>query len=220
MLGDAAGARRGTTIDSLLNAVWEGTDALGPYAGAFPADKVDWSKVLVADRLVVMIHARVATYGPDYDFDVACQNAVCRKAIPWSVNLLTDIPVKAFPAWALEAFSSGNRLVTDVDGVKYTFRLLTGKEERAANPRPDKLLLDALSARILEIQGVEGNDRIRAIDDFDLSTAQALIEKFDDADGGVETTLDVECPFCQSRVTVQLPFGREFYLPRKRRTKV
>ena len=47
----------------------------------------------------------------------------------------------------------------------------------------------------------------------------SLLDRFDEADCGVETSIEIECPECFAEQTVDLPFGREFFLPRKKTTR-
>ncbi len=44
-----------------------------------------------------------------------------------------------------------------------------------------------------------------------------LIDEFDAADGGVTTDIDIECPHCALIQTVQLPFGKDFFLPKPKK---
>ncbi len=49
---------------------------------------------------------------------------------------------------------------------------------------------------------------------MEMADATALLDRFDELDGGVETTIDVECPACFGVQEVELPFERGFFLPR------
>lgn len=226
MLADTAAIRRGTTFDSVLSSCWEATGDLGPYApevfigtAETKTDKLDWSKVLVADRLVTMIQIRIATYGPMYAFTVQCGSPSCRKSFTWEIDLAKDVPIKLIPDYALAAFANGNRLETHIDtpdgsGLDLVFKLLIGSDESKARAlRGSRIMTDALAARIVEIRGTHANDRVRLIEDFDMPIVRDILAALDSADGGVETDLDVECPECQNVIGVALPFGKEFYMP-------
>jgi hypothetical protein len=95
---------------------------------------------------------------------------------------------------------------------------MTGADEvRAAgalkNGR-DGMLLTALALRIVENEGVADSDKRKFLDDMEMADAPALLDRFDEADGGVETSIEVECPSCMGVQEVQLPFERGFFLPR------
>ena len=83
------------------------------------------------------------------------------------------------------------------DGRHVWFRLMTGADEaRAAaalkNGR-DGALLTALALRIVEIEGVADKDKRAFLDEMEMADAAALLDEFEEVDGGVETTLEVEC---------------------------
>jgi hypothetical protein len=97
---------------------------------------------------------------------------------------------------------------------------MTGADEvRAASALRvgrDGMLLTALALRIVEIEGVKTEDKRRFLDDMEMADAAALLDCFDEADGGVETSIEVECPVCGGVQDVQLPFERGFFLPTAR----
>ena len=72
--------------------------------------------------------------------------------------------------------------------------------------------------RIVEIEGVEDSGKRQFLEEMELGDAAALLDRFDEADGGVETTIEVECPSCLGVQEVQLPFERGFFLPRTKAT--
>lgn len=211
--------RKGTTFDSILAAVWEQTDAVGPYGGEVAAvgtAKVDWSRVLVGDRLVAMIFTRIATYGADYAFTVQCRNPACRRPINWEIDLIRDVPVKPFPEEALRAFTAGNKLTGSIGGRAFTYRLMTGADEvKHRNVRSESVMTDALAARITGFDGVHPNDRVRHIEDLDMADVREVFAVLEASDGGVDTDLEVQCAECSGVQEVALPFGRDFFLPGK-----
>jgi hypothetical protein len=71
---------------------------------------------------------------------------------------------------------------------------------------------------VLEIEGVSDQDRRRFLEDLDLADVAALLDACEQQDGGVETTIEVECPSCGGLQDVDLPFERGFFFPRARRT--
>jgi hypothetical protein len=97
---------------------------------------------------------------------------------------------------------------------------MTGADEvRAASvlrAAKDGMLLTALALRIVEIEGVADTDKRKFLDEMEMADAAALLDQFDEADGGVETSIEVECPSCMGVQEVQLPFERGFFLPRSK----
>jgi hypothetical protein len=217
LLADRAAARAGATFEKILAGCWLATTDPGLYELG-DGGALDWSKVLVADRFFALLRIRALTFGDEYAFGVQCQSAGCRERFEWTLDL-DDLPVSPLSDAAKAAFKAGNRFETKLqDGRKVWFRLMTGADEvRAAgalkNGR-DGMLLTALALRIVEIEGVADSDKRKFLDDMEMADAPALLDRFDEADGGVETSIEVECPSCMGVQEVQLPFERGFFLPR------
>ncbi len=218
LLADRAAAKSGATFEKILAACWLSTDDPGPYQ-VEEGKPLGWSKVLVADRFYTLLQIRALTFGDGYAFSVQCAAASCRERFEWELKL-SELPVRALSEEALEAFTTGNRLETRLphDGRKVWFRLLTGADEQRAakslKAGQDGLLQAALLARIVEIEGVAEKERRKFLDEMELADQVALLDRFDEADGGVETRIEVECPACLSVQEIDLPFERGFFLPR------
>jgi hypothetical protein len=220
LLSDRTAARAGAMFEKILAGCWLSTTDPGVYelpeGGA-----VNWSKVLVADRFYTLLQIRAQTFGSAYVFSVQCQGPACRERFEWTLNL-HELPVVRLSDEAKAAFKSGNRFETTLprDGRKIWFRLMTGADEvRAASvlrAGRDGMLLTALALRICEIENVSDHERRKFLDELDMADAAALLDQFDQADAGVETTIEVECPACLGVQDVELPFERSFFLPRAR----
>jgi hypothetical protein len=217
LLSDRTSARAGATFEKILAGCWVATTDPGIYD--LPADgPLDWSKVLVADRFYTLLQIRARTFGDEYAFSAQCQSQACRERFESTLNL-QELPVVPLSEAAKAAFKAGNRFETALphDGRKVWFRLMTGADEvRAASVLKagrDGTLLTALALRILEIEDVPDHDKRKFLDDMEMADAAALLDQFDQADGGVETTIEVECPSCLGVQDVQLPFERGFFLP-------
>lgn len=221
ILADRQLARRGEQIDKLLAACWEETIDPGPYdfAGAAP----NWSKVLQGDRFFALIHVRVATYGPQYSFSVNCAHPACRARIDWQLDL-NELPVKKLAEESRETFLTTNRFETVLpdSARKVVFRLLTGEDERKLGRRREgdgaAALSALLAARVVEVEGIEGVERKRFLEELSFADADFLIDDFDRVDCGVDTTIEVECQECLGTQDVELPFDQGFFLPGKERT--
>ncbi|HYM97540.1 MAG TPA: hypothetical protein VET26_09570 [Candidatus Sulfotelmatobacter sp.] len=220
LLSDRVAARAGSTFEKILAGCWLSTTDAAiydvPERGA-----LDWSKVLVADRFYALLQIRALTFGDEYAFSVQCQSASCRERFEWTLNL-KDLPVRPLSDAAKAAIKAGNRFEIRLphDGRKVWFRLMTGADEvRAASvlrAAKDGMLLTALALRIVEIEGVPDTDKRKFLDEMEMADAAALLDQFDEADGGVETSIEVECPSCMGVQEVQLPFERGFFLPRSK----
>lgn len=224
LLADRSAARAGSTFEKLLSGCWLQTTDPGIYE--VPEGAVlDWGKVLVADRFYTLLQIRALTFGDEYAFSVQCQSATCRERFEWQLSL-KDLPVRPLSDAAKASFKAGNRFETKLprDGRKVWFRLMTGADEvraaQALKAGRDGMLLTALALRIVEIESVPEKEKRAFLDDMEMADATALLDEFDEADGGVETTIEIECPSCLGVQEVELPFERGFFLPRaKERTR-
>lgn len=227
LMKDRAAVKSGTAFESLLSNCWIETVNGGPYAwlapkadGSFP--RIDWAKMLVCDRFWALMKIREATYGPLYDFKVKCQDADCGQTIEWELNL-NDLPVKELPKTSREVLLEGeNSFETTLpDGKKCYFKLQTGHGEREimkAAKHKDRSMTAMLNARIISIEGLSTlAERLDYIDNLDLGDVYELGKLFDEADGGVETSIEIECTACGMEQSIELPLGGEFFSPPKKR---
>ena len=217
LLADRNSARLGSTFEKLLSGCWLQTLDTGVYDST--GATLDWSKVLVADRFYALLQIRSLTFGDEYAFSMQCRHASCREKFEWELHL-SQLPVRALSDDAKTAFKNGNRFETKLpnDGRRVWFKLMTGVDEaKAANALKngrDGALLTALALRIVEIENVLEKDKRTFLDDMEMADAAALLDTFDTVDGGVETTLEVECPHCLGLQEAELPFEKGFFLPR------
>jgi hypothetical protein len=174
--------------------------------------------LLHADRFYALLMIRACTYGPAYAFGIGCRGDACRARIEWELDL-TKLPVRALSQESRAAFVGGNRFETELRdaGKRLWFRLLTGADEaklpamqRAA---PGKLLSSVLAYRVMEVDGVDAKGKRQFLEELSMRDADFLVDEFDRVDCGVDTTIEIECPECFLAQEVELPFGREFFLP-------
>ncbi|TBR17479.1 MAG: hypothetical protein EPO57_09100 [Chitinophagaceae bacterium] len=224
LLADRVALKKGIAFEGILAGCWLNTVDPGPYSW-LNGGPVDWSKVLVCDRFWTMLKIRAATYGDEYSFKVQCQNGMCGETIEWELNL-SDLPVKELPQSSIDILKAGeNKFETTLDdGLKCWFKLQDGAGEMAAanilRASQSQLIVAALSARILEIEGVDSKKpalKRAYLENMEMRELMRLLDIFDEADGGVSTDIDVECPKCGTVQQVSLPLGRDFFLPRAKK---
>lgn len=222
----------GTSLENIVASCWLETRDPGPYKLDAQA-RLAWSTVLSGDRLVALIEARINTYGSAYSFQLQCRSEDCRKKFPWDVDLRRDFPVRPYPEAALKALveNDGRFPVKLPGGRAATAVLMTGSRERLAAERRKKVkqekkarssdsneyspgsLTLALHTRLVEINGIDGNDKMAFIDDMDLGDLNEIIGLLDEMEGGIDTKMEVECGECGLIQDVSLPFGKEFFMP-------
>jgi len=220
ILADRKLAKSGGQLDALLAACWEETLDPGPYA--FGDAGVDWGAVLQGDRFYALLQIRALTYGPEYAFALGCQNDSCRARFEWEFDL-GELPVRRLSEESRAAFVAANRFEATLPdaGVRVWFRLFTGADERRLpqlrRSAGDRILSAMLAWRVLEVEGVPEKDKRGFLEDLSLRDADFLVDVFEQAECGVDTTIEVECPECLTIQEVELPFDQGFFLPGKTR---
>ena len=222
--------RKGDLSDRILRACWTATQDPGLYA-APPyeiGDKpIDWGKILIGDRDVALMQIRIASWGPDYEFRVQCDQ--CDGMFLWEVDL-SKIPVQPLSPESREVYRSGNRFTTNLLGKEIVWRLCTGSDALAMKRRSKKRkgdpdytenpLADGLEMRIVSVEGIKDRDE-RALrlwlEDLDFEDFGKLLAEFDRHDCGLETSLDVKCSDCNHVQEIELPFDRGFFFPRTKK---
>lgn len=221
-------SRRGRTAMQILKNVWIETIDPGPLY----ADEIKWDKAPSCDRFVALYMARIATYGPEYEFKYQCED--CRKRFDWVVDLHEDMEIKPLPDDSIDLFKAGNQFSTSIIGnegelLEIKFSLLTPKLENKMDQvqgmAPKEKATASLAQRLVNVGVADvGNDKgpiKRWLNDLDAGAMLELIGAMDDADGGVQTEIEIDCPHCGHIMAVDLPLREEFWSParRKRSTK-
>ncbi len=223
LLADGASQKKGNALDEVLRSCWETVEDPGPYE--LKDGKLPWPQLLVADRMHMLVRVRVATHGPEYSFPLQCKAPNCRQRFDYEMNLDEDVPVKPVPEESIATFKAGNRFPVEFPstGRHAVFQLMTTALERSheklVRQNRDRIITAALASRLVSIDGVNPNDKLKFLDDLSMGDADALLVAMDEADGGLETTLEVDCPHCYTTQEVELPFGKEFWLPQRQRQR-
>lgn len=221
LLADRKAARKGTLYDKILKACVTGVHEPGPYTLG-ESGALNWDNVLVADRFYILVAIRVATYGSEYVFKSFCNP--CDEDFEWQIDILKDLEIYDIPEDSIEKFKAGdNNFETTLGEDAITFKLLTGKDEREAGQsikdNKDKLFTTSLASRITKVNGKRLDSF--AMQDYlskvGVDEQLALIDSFDEYDGGIEQRITIECPSCGREVSHSLPFeGGDFWTPSKR----
>lgn len=116
-------------------------------------------------------------------------------------------------------------------GTRIVWKLPTGedqwklakqrREQKRINPKAKtNPLVDALVMRTVEIEGVDGKSGLRRFyENSELRPVRELFDHMDRLDGGIETSTEVRCPYCETVWMFDLPFGPEFIFPDKTLTR-
>lgn len=186
-----------------------------------------WADALVGDRMKAMVSLRQATSGNKYDFRVRCRDRDCRKMIDWTLELST-LPIKLLKPESAELFLSGNVFETHVNDTLVKFCLNTGRSQAkllklaqqvgqkndAGKVETDEgRALLGLLGKIVSVEGV--TNVLDWLEELDLTEISDLAKHIDEADCGVETTIEVVCfgrDGCGLKQEVELPLDSRFFM--------
>lgn len=142
----------------------------------------------VGDRVFLMFAIRRATFGDSYPFEDECPE--CKKKRLYEINL-KDLDMK-------EMTDKTKRIFEAVlsNGKKVEFRTLLGLDEEKLSKfqKKDDALSQMMLTRITAYNGLPVT--LDVLKGLSMKLRQEIRELFDQVDGGVDTTLEMECPDC------------------------
>lgn len=161
-----------------------------------------------ADRFAVLLHARVLSFGADFETEHECADRDCKHHFKVSAQLPDDLEYQAF---------QGAEVTVELpNGEVATMRPLKGTDEDTllqARQR-GQLMTELLFRRTLSITGVEDRQALRTyLLDGPSRVRSALRGSLRDSDFGFAQYLTVSCPVCQAEQQVDLATSRDFFFP-------
>jgi hypothetical protein len=187
--------------------------------------------LLVGDRNAIVIAARIAAYGADYDTKVTCP--ACNTAQEFSFNLIEAESHEGTDSELLEAVDNNNGTfevklpVTEVD---VTFRLLTGVDEKrsiamATNRKARRSQKDGglennistqLASIIVAVNGDETPAAIKyLIENMPSMDSRHLRYAHRVATPNIDLTQTFECCECEFMQEMEVPLTADFFWPRR-----
>lgn len=199
----------------------------GPYSFLEIGGKPDWKKMAKGDRFASMIDLRCLSYkdGHLYEAELRCPSTTCGKKFGWEINLETDLIRQDTPDESLEKIKNGEPFYVEIAGHKISYTIAYGKTEETfdtlTHQYPDRDMSSAFRSRIVDIEGIAPRDFMDWLDGNNgdpkckypgLSSEEAedLREAFDVIDGGIDTSMEAECPHCRGWFDFSLPFSGIF----------
>lgn len=161
--------------------------------------------LLIGDRVFLMLAIRRVTLGDDFPFEKECPK--CDHKSLYTVDL-----------GSLETQKMGDPKKRVYEGAlpngkSVRWHCMTGKEEETLSKVGTT---DALSASILvRVDSINGGPvSMQAIKALSMRDREWLRERFDESEGGVDTTLQLTCPECGAEFEDQLDVGQTgFFFP-------
>ncbi len=234
LLSAASKSRRGNvnkTLSAIMTKCTVGVVDPGPYSFLEPGGVPDWDKMARGDRFASMLNLRCISYreGHLYEAELRCPSSMCGHKFDWEVNIAEDLIRQQMPASSVEKLKNGEPFEVIIAGKKVMYAIALGKTEdtydRLCMQYPGRDMAAAMRARIIGVDGVKPSEIMDWLDGGNDASdckysgltsddAEDMRDAFDRVDGGVDTTLEAECPKCRAWFEFDLPFSGIF-LPGK-----
>jgi hypothetical protein len=164
------------------------------------------SELSIGDRTYLIFAIRRVTLGDDYPFKVKCPS--CEEEGLYNIDL-SELEI--------QEMADPKTRVFDVDlpsGKSCRFRIMTGKDEERLGKikRLDDKLSMSMAVRMESLQGTPPT--LKDVKGLGLRDRDFLRTKFDEVDGGVDTTIEIACSACGHEFEDELNPGQSgFFFP-------
>lgn len=183
-------------------------ERIGPIEGAKLANVL--KQLPVGDRVFLLFAIRRVTLGDELPVKETCPN--CNTKSLFMVDLGAELEIKPMP--------DPYKRVYDVElprsHMMARFRVSTGEDEQRMARLTNNKRTDSLSQMImmrLELLGEEP-PTIKSVKGLSLMDRNFLREKFNEVEGGVDTSIEFECASCGHEWQKDLNVGAQgFFFP-------
>lgn len=174
-------------------------------------------EMTVGDRVFLIFAIRRVTLGDELPVRESCP--ACKTTTLFMVDLAKDMQSRAMPDPTKRVFD-----VTLPSGVPARFRVSTGEDEvrLAKLVKRNKQAPDALSQSILMRLELLGDEKptLEMVKSLGMRDRNFLRDQFQEVEGGVDTTLELECPSCGYEWEKDLDLSTaSFFFPGGRRRR-
>lgn len=177
---------------------------LGPYTGEELERQV--KKLPIGDRVLLLLRIRQVTLGDEFPYRHECPN--CEYKGMFTVDL-NDMEVRPMPDPLTRVYDKELS-----NGAKVRFHVMTGEDEerlQEAMTESDKVTLTILAR--LDLLNEEA-PTLETVKDLGMKLRNELRDLFNEVEGGVDTSIEIECPRCQEEVTTELDITQQgFFFP-------
>lgn len=183
-------------------------------------------KLLSIDRVWLLIYLRGISLGTDYQVEIKCPE--CSKKFSYDANIDT-LAVDFCP----EEFGP-DKLTGELPVTKYkfTYRLPTGRDENLISTYREKKIAEfgenaaddtwafRTSLLITDIEGLTDQRSIQSlVSRLPIGDVSYLRNVINERPFGVETDIDIMCPYCYEEFKVDLPIEASFFYPKPKEIK-
>jgi hypothetical protein len=169
-------------------------------------------ELTMGDRVFLMFAIRRTTVGNEYPFYEVCPNPKCKRKSLYRFDM-GQMDIRKMPDPMKRVFD-----VVLPSGIKATYKVSTGLEEerifKIRNSKKDAM--DRVSIMVLlRISSLNGDPpTLESVKKLGMNDRNFIRELQEEVEGGVDTTLEMECPVCGHEFEVQLDPNRQgFFSP-------
>jgi hypothetical protein len=190
--------RNGESINQVLKNC---TVRLGENTEPSVSDILD---LLSGDRLFALVKLRQISLGDEVELELHCPNTACRMSNYTTVNL-DDLKVSAY--------SDDREFSFTLPGSEKTIRfgLLDGHKEKRLAALREPNISSAMMIRLIEIDGKAPSKKVLA--EMSMRDRSALRQEMARVDAGIDTSVEVECDGCGTRIRTRLESEAAFLFP-------
>lgn len=148
--------------------------------------------MLVGDRIFLLFAIRRVTLGNELPIREQCPDKACRTKTMFSIDL-SQLEIRTMPEPMKRVYD-----VTTPSGRAVRFRVSTGNDEARVNKMAKKEREDAISLMMMmRIELLDGKaPELSQLKELGMRDRQWLRGQFESVEGGVDTSLELECPKC------------------------
>lgn len=183
------------------------TESIGPQSDP-EVVRVMLPKLPIGDRITLLFGIRRITLGDIYPFQVKCPS--CGKLSSFHINL-GELEVKKMKDPKKRVYDE--KLPS---GKKVRFRVMTGDDEEKVKKAAKKFKDDGPSLAILARVELleEAPPTLPLVKALGMRDRNFLRKKFEEVEGGVDTSLEITCPACSHEFGTELNImGKAFFFP-------
>lgn len=205
----------------LYSPVGDGLTKIHAIINACVIDKdVPPDELLLIDRFAILLALRTLSLGPIYTVPFRCR--YCSAQFKATIDIAADLDMVYMDEGVKEPFivslPKANKLIG--------FRLLRGRdEERIAKytkktrmkstDTADPSYLYRMALQIINIDGVDVKieEAEKFVKTLDIGDSNALRQEVEKVEGGIDTTIYIDCTSCGATNETEMPFELEFFRP-------
>lgn len=178
------------------------------------ATEIDPKELLLVDRMFLLCHLGLLSYGAERELNVTCPDPKCKNQFPVKVDM-TQFEV----TYAEDDLEDVREFELPVSKDKVSIKFLRGHDEgkilsmdsRLKKSKKvggiDSILVLQMALPLVSVNGeeLEGSDKIEWIENLIAQDARVLRDAINKFDFGIDTSVEVICPVCSEEFSLEFP---------------